>query len=106
VLNSKIFNYVGVLSYSIYLWQQPFIFKRPMWVTHFPQNLFLIFVCAMFSYYIIEKPFLKLKSRFSLGKRNKTSTQMRKVLLVDEKKSDGMPPSETESREESTLPST
>jgi len=71
-LNSRVFNYVGVLSYSLYLWQQLYISQRSWWITHFPQNIILIFLTAMFSYYIIEKPFLKLKSRFSSKKRTIT----------------------------------
>jgi peptidoglycan/LPS O-acetylase OafA/YrhL len=69
VLNTKAFNYIGVLSYSLYLWQQLFVAKRTWWVTHFPQNVFCIFFAAMFSYYIIERPFLLLKSKFSGKKR-------------------------------------
>lgn len=65
VLNSKAFNYIGVLSYSIYLWQQLFVLKRNWWVSDFPQNLILIFLAALFSHYIIEKPFLKLKEKFA-----------------------------------------
>jgi len=69
MLNTKAFNYIGVLSYSLYLWQQLFVLKRPWWVTHFPQNIFMIFLTAMFSYYVIERPFLRLKSKFSGKKR-------------------------------------
>src|SRR5262249_7525721 len=65
LLNSKVFNFIGILSYSLYLWQQLFIKKTSWWVTHWPQNIILIFLSAMFSYYIIEQPFLRLKSRFS-----------------------------------------
>lgn len=72
LLNSKVFTYVGILSYSLYLWQQFFIYKSNWWITHFPQNLVLIFLTAIFSHYIIELPFLKLKSRFS-GSKTKDS---------------------------------
>jgi peptidoglycan/LPS O-acetylase OafA/YrhL len=65
LLNSKPFNYIGILSYSLYLWQQLFIAKREWWVTQFPQNLVFIFLAALFSHYMIERPFLRLKSRFS-----------------------------------------
>jgi peptidoglycan/LPS O-acetylase OafA/YrhL len=68
LLNSKAFNYVGILSYSLYLWQQIYIAKKGWWVTHFPQNIILIFLTAMFSYYVIERPFLRLKSRFARKK--------------------------------------
>lgn len=65
VLNSKVFNYIGLLSYSLYLWQQIFINKTTHWINQFPQNIIFVFAAAMFSYYLIEKPFLKLKKRFS-----------------------------------------
>lgn len=65
VLNLKIINYIGTLSYSIYLWQQLFIYQSDFWINKFPQNLIFIFLAALFSYYIIEKPFLKLKQKFS-----------------------------------------
>lgn len=63
----KLFNlapikYIGVLSYSIYLWQQPFsIYSEHLIWTHFPFNLILIIVFSMTSYYLIEKSFLKLR---------------------------------------------
>ncbi len=63
-LNLKAMNYVGVLSYSIYLWQQFFIYNTNLWCNIFPINLLFIFLAAVFSYYIIEKPFLKLKAKF------------------------------------------
>lgn len=64
-LNLRVVNYIGLLSYSLYLWQQIFTFESDYWVTKYPQNLLFIFMAAMFSYHLIEKPFLKLKSRFS-----------------------------------------
>jgi peptidoglycan/LPS O-acetylase OafA/YrhL len=64
LLNTKVLNYIGLLSYSIYLWQQLFISGPRYWATSFPQNLVLVFVFALFSYYCIEKPFLKLKDKF------------------------------------------
>lgn len=64
LLNLKWMNFIGILSYSIYLWQQPFISNTGCWMNKFPQNLSLILLCALFSYYIIEKPFLKLKNKF------------------------------------------
>jgi peptidoglycan/LPS O-acetylase OafA/YrhL len=69
MLNTKALNYIGVLSYSLYLWQQFFMLKTGWWVTHFPQNVLFIFLTAMFSYYTIEKPFLRLKSKFSGRKK-------------------------------------
>ncbi len=72
-LNLKWVNYIGLLSYSLYLWQQFYTYthiswdpySKDNWVYHYPQNLILIILSALFSYYIIEKPFLKLKDYFS-----------------------------------------
>ena len=65
ILNSRLFVHIGILSYSLYLWQQPFsnpdnssAFGR------FPVNLALIFVCAEASYRIIETPFLRVRRNF------------------------------------------
>jgi peptidoglycan/LPS O-acetylase OafA/YrhL len=66
LLNTRAFNYIGILSYSIYLWQQIFVLSHPSWwVARFPQNLACVFLAALFSYYVIEKPFLRLKSKFA-----------------------------------------
>lgn len=64
LLDFKAVNYIGVLSYSIYLWQQFFINNTRLWFNQFPLNLLCVLFAALFSYYVIERPFLKLKSRF------------------------------------------
>lgn len=66
MLNSRPFVAVGVLSYSLYLWQEPFLYFRGTgWATAFPQNIVLAFAAATFSYFVVERPFLALKSRLS-----------------------------------------
>jgi peptidoglycan/LPS O-acetylase OafA/YrhL len=77
VLNLKIVNYIGVLSYSIYLWQQLFIYRTTNFENGFPQNLLFILLAAMCSYYIIERPFLKLKSKFSVGTEDLGNASLR-----------------------------
>ena len=65
VLNSGVFNYIGKLSYSIYLWQQIiFVSAVTGCLSKFPYNVVLILIVAAFSYHFIEKPFLSLKKRF------------------------------------------
>lgn len=72
ICNFKPLIWVGVLSYSLYLWQQPFLyFGSSAWVCSFPQNVFLAFAAAIASYFVIEKPFLRLKERIS-GVSNET----------------------------------
>lgn len=64
-LNIKIMDQIGVLSYSLYLWQQFFTSDVSVGKHIFPFNVILIFLAAIFSYNIIEKPFLKLKGKFA-----------------------------------------
>lgn len=65
LLNLRVMVRIGIYSYSIYLWQQLFLEEKTNWINQFPQNIILVFVCAILSYHVIELPFLKLKSRFS-----------------------------------------
>lgn len=68
ILNLKPFVAIGVLSYSLYLWQEPFLFFLPhTWATSFPQNIALAFSAALASYFIIERPILRLKDRLTAG---------------------------------------
>ncbi|MES2678380.1 MAG: acyltransferase [Bacteroidota bacterium] len=67
-LNLEPVAYVGLLSYSLYLWQQAFMNVSGHWMTRFPQNVFFMFAAALFSYYLVEKPFLRLKAKFQKEK--------------------------------------
>jgi len=68
-LNSRIMNYIGILSYSLYIWQQIFTFHLP-WKTFMglpnilPVNLALLILVSFLSYNFYEKFFLNLKNRF------------------------------------------
>jgi len=58
--------FVGVLSYSLYLWQQPFLNRDGAAVWNaFPVNLCLAVLFALASYKLVERPFLRLKDRLS-----------------------------------------
>ncbi|MCB1574245.1 MAG: acyltransferase [Dokdonella sp.] len=64
ILNTRPFIAIGILSYSLYLWQEPFLYFRGTdWATAFPQNIVLAFAAATFSYFLVERPFLALKDR-------------------------------------------
>jgi peptidoglycan/LPS O-acetylase OafA/YrhL len=61
-LNTKPLVTIGVLSYSLYVWQQ--LFLRPDSGSVFnrlPLNLLLVCGVAAFSYYFVETPFLRLR---------------------------------------------
>jgi peptidoglycan/LPS O-acetylase OafA/YrhL len=72
-LNTKALKTIGVLSYSIYIWQQLFTSvesKLPMFMTTAPYNIICILVTGCCSYYFYERAFLKLKSKFSRINQN------------------------------------
>ena len=65
VLNWKPIAFLGMLSYSIYLWQQLFLNRSSEYsLADFPLNIFLTMVCAVLSYYLIEKPSLRFRARY------------------------------------------
>jgi peptidoglycan/LPS O-acetylase OafA/YrhL len=63
-LNWKPVAFIGLLSYSLYIWQQLFLNRNSAaWVNTFPQNLCFAIAVALGSYFLLEKPFLRLRSR-------------------------------------------
>ncbi len=65
-LNTKLLVRIGVFSYSLYIWQQVFLNPTSTSVLNrLPLNLLLVCAAAMFSYFWIEVPFLRLRPRFS-----------------------------------------
>ncbi len=63
MLNSRFMILIGTLSYSLYLWQNPFFLADvDYWATTLPLNVLCAIAAAAISYYVIESPFLKLKS--------------------------------------------
>jgi peptidoglycan/LPS O-acetylase OafA/YrhL len=56
--------YVGVLSYSLYVWNPLFLNAETHWTLNvFPLNFIGLFAAGAFSYYLIERPVLRLKER-------------------------------------------
>jgi peptidoglycan/LPS O-acetylase OafA/YrhL len=56
IFNNEIIVYVGNLSYSIYLWQQIWLYSG--WELNFIERLMGIICCSVFSFHFIEKWFL------------------------------------------------
>jgi len=72
-LNNKILGKIGVLSYSLYIWQQLFTMTKsePTWSKlpwySFPVNFVVLFIVSYLSYHYYEKFFLGLKTRFKVA---------------------------------------
>lgn len=63
-LNCAPMVWIGVLSYSIYLCQEPFFQDHPAhFFERFPWNIGFILMAAMACHYLVEKPFLRLRER-------------------------------------------
>jgi peptidoglycan/LPS O-acetylase OafA/YrhL len=71
LLNLPVVVYVGVLSYSLYLWQQPFIGVegalnlRGHWMLLMNPiaRIAAIATCTAISYYLVERPMLRLRAK-------------------------------------------
>ena len=68
LLNVSAIAWMGTISYSLYLWQQPFLLRQSdsaEWWQTFPVNLGCAVLAAGCSFYLVERPFLKLRGRVS-----------------------------------------
>jgi peptidoglycan/LPS O-acetylase OafA/YrhL len=62
LLNSALLIQIGVMSYSIYLWQQPFLNNGDSRdLAAYPLNIVLVLLAATFSYYLVERPMLRAR---------------------------------------------
>lgn len=78
-LNWSWVRFIGVLSYSIYIWQQLFWIPpeefgmKPAWWMSFPGWILSALVTGTISYYGFERPLLKMRARFrDVGFRGRT----------------------------------
>lgn len=68
ILDCRSLRFVGLISYSLYLWQELFLTLEPnpklAAVQWFPLNMVLAFICAALSYYFLEAPLIGLGRKF------------------------------------------
>lgn len=67
-LNSPLLHALGVISYSLYLYH-PFANRLPGSLHRLPIGIAFALLLATASYWIVEKPFLRLKDRLSKAPR-------------------------------------
>ncbi len=60
MLNTAVLRHIGVISYSLYLWQNILTAEDGR---YFPFNLAAILVCAELSYWAVERPSQRLRDR-------------------------------------------
>jgi peptidoglycan/LPS O-acetylase OafA/YrhL len=82
VLEMKPIRWIGWISYSLYLWQQLFFganfVSSPPGLAALrekPINFVALLVCASFSYYLVEKPFIRLGHKLARAAVNNHSAQ-------------------------------
>ena len=81
-LNWRPIAFIGVLSYSLYVWQQLFLNRNSSsWINAFPENILLAAGAALASYYVIEKPMMGLRHR--LRARSRYTSVGFAPILVD-----------------------
>ena len=67
-LNTKLMIQIGLISYSLYVWQQLFLVPSDLYVDKvtwsiFPLNIVVVFLVAYISYYYFEVHFLNIKKK-------------------------------------------
>ncbi len=63
-LNTAVLRHIGVISYSLYLWQSILTTGNGNW-QKFPLNLLAALACAELSYWAVERPSLRLRDRLN-----------------------------------------
>jgi peptidoglycan/LPS O-acetylase OafA/YrhL len=69
ILEWQPLRWIGRISYSLYLWQQVFMLwpsdRQPSPLQKMPLSILSLFACAAASYYILERPCIRLGHRLA-----------------------------------------
>jgi len=60
ILNQAVVRHIGIVSYSLYLWQQLFTSDK---IPVLPLGFLFAFAAAEFSFWLVEKPSLRLRAK-------------------------------------------
>ncbi|MDV6304419.1 MULTISPECIES: acyltransferase [Rhodococcus] len=63
LFNYKLIKWLGIASYSMYLWQQMFLLTPWGILQYWPVGLVATLIVGTLSYQILEKPFMNLRNR-------------------------------------------
>ena len=70
LLRTRVFVFVGNISFSLYLWQQLFTHADSPVALGFPLCIVEAIGVAALSYWLVEQPFLRLKDRLGAAQRS------------------------------------
>lgn len=69
LLNRPVLVHLGLISFSLYLWQQLFVNEKTIpLLRHFPTCLICAIALAECSYWLVERPFLRARERWTRGR--------------------------------------
>ena len=81
LLNLAPLRHIGMISYSLYLWQQLFTGATRVPVRHRWMAVVLTFCCAETSYYLVEMPSLRLRDRYLALRRGRPQAANRQSVV-------------------------
>ncbi len=81
-INSKCLTGIGLISYSLYLWQQVFFFAPhlPHWVCYLPVRVACAFAAGLCGYGLVERPLHKLRQKMRVNQRHEKPMESKASL--------------------------